>query len=176
MAIPSPRMLFRIGAIVVAASLVFLGISLSEIGSGGEGFPGQSIAPHSSGSLTFSRYVNAGDDLEYIVTPEYSGSSPISLTVYLVSPGNQSIAYSNVTISASVSDVIVAPQSGTWQIGFQNNGNSYLNFTVYMSVVPFVSLVLLDLALALLVSGGGILILAYVIRRREISIALRRNY
>ena len=45
----------------------------------------------------------------------------------------------------------------SWALPAKTRSSTFsnLNFTVYMSVVPFVSLVLLDLALALLVSGGG---------------------
>ncbi len=177
MAIPSPKMLFRIGAILAAASIVLFGLSISEIASGGESFPGQSIPAGMEGKLTFTKSVNAGDDLEYVVTPSNSGHGLIDLTVFLISPSNQSLAYSNITLSITVTQVIIAPDSGTWQIGFLNNANNNsANFSVSMAVVPFTSLLMLDLALALLVSGGGILILAYIIRRREISIAMRRNY
>lgn len=172
MAIPNPTMLIRVGVVLIAASLVLFTVSALQISSGGQAFGEQTLSGHHQSDFNFSRNVSAGDDLEYTILPS---SSHVNLTAFLISPHGSVMDYSNITI-ASVSRVIVAPYSGHWELVVQNNANTTANFSASMTDIAYSSLLMLDFAIALLPSGGALLILALVIRRRERAIANRRNY
>ncbi len=159
------KLIQRIGYTLIVSSIVIFSISVYSFYNGTQ----TSTAIIAAGShieKPFNGSVSAGDDLLYSITP-LSGNA--SLSAYLVGPGNITTAFSNLSgASYTVTKEIVSPASGQWHVEVMNEGLSNLSVKITVGHLEYGILSLFLIGFSLLPSGIALVILAIVIRRREL--------
>lgn len=158
----NPKWTLRIGAALIVASVVLLGISGYGIFSNNHLNIPVTVAGGHSYVMNSSNSVASGDDLNYAVSTN-SGN----VSVLLQEPNGFVFSKNFVTASSPLNEVIVANQSGIWSLAIYNNGTKTANLTVSLGHLPILDEALLYLGFALLPSGVVLVLLVSMIRRKE---------
>lgn len=159
------KLVQRIGYSLIAVSLILFSVSVLSVYTNSDSF-NKTISPDSSASLTLNKTVSAGDDILYSITP--ANSTP-NLLIYLSGPSGQKIGWSNLSGSSyTLTKQIVSPESGTWSlVVFNNNRSSDVSVKVTLGHIGYLTLSLFLLGFAFLPSGIALVVLTFVIKRKE---------
>lgn len=165
------KLMQRIGYTLIVVSLVLFSISVFSVYSNSTQSQ-KNLAPNSTLNLPLARNVSAGDDILYSITPT---NGTANITVYLVGPSGQTIAYSNASgASYTLTKEVVSPASGKWVLTVINHQSTNTTLKIIIGDISYTTLSMFLLGFAFLPSGIALVILSLVIRKRESSLSRYR--
>ncbi|MCL4335113.1 MAG: hypothetical protein M1402_03340 [Candidatus Thermoplasmatota archaeon] len=158
------KLIQRLGYILIAVSVIIFAVSIGSVYSSTSVLQ-KTVSSGSEISIPVGGNISRGNDILYSITPV---NSSVDLTIYLLGPQGQKVAFSNISgVAYTLTKAVVTPSAGRWSLVVVNANSVPASMKITTTFVSYLTLSFILLGFALLPSGIALVILGMIIRKKQ---------